>query len=1281
MKWLAALGGLIAGAFISPMAALILAVSGWFVGGAMSKSATPAKDETPTVDPEDVAALRRQVHKLGQRVSELESQVAQLAKGLAPGAPPAPPTTPVRPAPLEEPRLTLSSEGKPATAPLVITPSPVARVPVAPAAASSASPAPAPLPAVVATPAADAAATPAATAPEQVAAKPVLTPPPSAASAAPAPRPAHTPAPPAAPEPSLIERLPAPVREFILGGNTLVKVGVVLLFLGLAFLLRYAAERVTVPLPLRYAGVAGVGAALLAVGWWLRERRQAYALILQGAGIGVFYLTTLAAMKLHPLIEPSMSFAFLLAVTLLSGVLAVLQNAQALAVVAALEGFAAPVLVSTGSTSPVGLFTYLTVLNLGIAGMAWFKAWRPLHLIALVGTLTLSGAWAQARYTPDHYAVTQAFLVLFGVLFSGMGLMFARRSLLDGGVDATASLSQRAGQALVRVGRVDSALVFGAPLSAFALQYLLVHEMPLGPALAAVGFGLFHLLLARLALAQRQPGLMLLAEAYVIVAVLFGTLAIPLGLEGRWTGAAWAVEAAGMFWLGLRQQRPYARVFALAVLGGATWKLLGEMSLSLNPGAPWLQGSTLGPVLLAASCAVVLWLARQQGKAFAGRPEPGQGPSPTPPATLPVLEATGLAVLPWLAVGALNLLPWIWLAPIWAPAGTAALALGLYAAAQRWAYAPLRPLVLALQGLAVLGLLAAVQPAPTEGGAVLADGWQALGSAVFIALSLIATAWLAARPTWLDAKARGLPPEWRLTQLASMVTGVALLHLAVLFVAPWASVAWVWPLMAVATLWAGARGVLTPLVALSAGVQVAAALVGLSLSFDQLVGWEAWQAGPAFMTPQFLSTLLQAVVALASLSLLHSVTQQRQREQADGSSRMLLPLAWCEMGLVRWVPLVAGLVWWLWAWAPAVVHALDQAGHATMWLGALIGLLLLSALLMQLIAQRRQWPEMGAATLAVLPLLALMAATDLSGAAGLWQPSQNLGWLAWPLALGWHLFSLKRWTAAWPGQRLAAAWHPLGLWLFTGLAAQELSGRLSRWAAPGSAWAMLGGVAVVAAVLWALCHPALQRRWPLSAHPRAYLQVGAAPLALWSLLWLWGSNVLSAGDAAPLPVIPLLNPLELGHALVLMALLLWQRALPADSLLRLQGRAQVAVWGSTGLALLTGAVLRACHHLAGIPWETSALMGSTLAQAALSITWALTGVVVMVLGNRRGSRSAWVAGAALLAVVVAKLFFVELADHGGLYRIVSFMGVGVLLLLVGYFAPVPSTQKEEPETA
>jgi uncharacterized membrane protein len=58
----------------------------------------------------------------------------------------------------------------------------------------------------------------------------------------------------------------------------------------------------------------------------------------------------------------------------------------------------------------------------------------------------------------------------------------------------------------------------------------------------------------------------------------------------------------------------------------------------------------------------------------------------------------------------------------------------------------------------------------------------------------------------------------------------------------------------------------------------------------------------------------------------------------------------------------------------------------------------------------------------------------------------------------------------------------------------------------------------------------------------------------------------------------------------------------------------------------------------------------------------------------------WLVGAALLAVVVLKLFLVELADTGGLYRIVSFIVVGLLLLVVGYFAPVPPA-KDSKEAA
>jgi uncharacterized membrane protein len=61
----------------------------------------------------------------------------------------------------------------------------------------------------------------------------------------------------------------------------------------------------------------------------------------------------------------------------------------------------------------------------------------------------------------------------------------------------------------------------------------------------------------------------------------------------------------------------------------------------------------------------------------------------------------------------------------------------------------------------------------------------------------------------------------------------------------------------------------------------------------------------------------------------------------------------------------------------------------------------------------------------------------------------------------------------------------------------------------------------------------------------------------------------------------------------------------------------------------------------------------------------------MWLGNRRLERPLWIAGAILLGLVVAKLFLADLAGVGSVARIVSFIGVGAMMLAVGYLAPLP----------
>ena len=65
--------------------------------------------------------------------------------------------------------------------------------------------------------------------------------------------------------------------------------------------------------------------------------------------------------------------------------------------------------------------------------------------------------------------------------------------------------------------------------------------------------------------------------------------------------------------------------------------------------------------------------------------------------------------------------------------------------------------------------------------------------------------------------------------------------------------------------------------------------------------------------------------------------------------------------------------------------------------------------------------------------------------------------------------------------------------------------------------------------------------WPVRAAPAAYARIGGAVLAAGLWLWTLIANLASDGTAAPLPHLPLVNPLDVGVALALLAVLLWLR--------------------------------------------------------------------------------------------------------------------------------------------
>jgi uncharacterized membrane protein len=365
--------------------------------------------------------------------------------------------------------------------------------------------------------------------------------------------------------------LPPWLHEFLTGGNLIVRVGVIVLFFGVAFLLRYAAEHAHLSIGWRLSGVAAGALVLLALGWRWRERRRGYALALQGGGVGTLYLTTFAALRLYGVLSPAAAFALLAAIAALSAALAILEDSLSFAMLAATGGYLAPVLTATAHGDHVALFSYFALLNLAVVAIAWFRAWRPLNLLAFAFTYGIGTLWGVLRYQPAQLATTEPFVVLFFLMFAAIAVLFARR------------------QEPRLTDYVDGTLVFGTPVVTIGLQAALVRHVPYALAYSALGLGAFYLLLADQLRRRRHESLRLLVESCVALGVAFTTLAIPFALEGRWTAATWALEGAAVLWVGLRQQR------RLAVAAGLALQLLAGCAYLVE--APELVRGAAGPLI------------------------------------------------------------------------------------------------------------------------------------------------------------------------------------------------------------------------------------------------------------------------------------------------------------------------------------------------------------------------------------------------------------------------------------------------------------------------------------------------------------------------------------------------------------------------------------------------------------------------------------------------------------------------------------------------------------
>ncbi len=477
------------------------------------------------------------------------------------------------------------------------------------------------------------------------------------------------------------------------------------------------------------------------------------------------------------------------------------------------------------------------------------------------------------------------------------------------------------------------------------------------------------------------------------------------------------------------------------------------------------------------------------------------------------------------------------------------------------------------------------------------------------------------------------------------VLAEAFLSLAVVFVtiafplaldARWTSAAWA--LQGAAMIWLGyrqRRGL-----ALIGGtvLQIASAVA----FFNQ----EEAARDLAVLNGDFLGALWIAVAALISSRIFDRIRESDDRR---------------HNAIAAWALLLWGTVWWLGAAHNEIVRYVPDRLQLDSALLVVAGTVWAAVLAARTLGWQRV-ATLGCLMVPAIAVALLIALFDRQHAL------EYYGWPVWFVAVGTH-FGFLRLQESQLG-RVAGVLHTGGYWLIAALAATEVHWWVERWT--GGVWATAATIAVVAALLLATVRVRDALVWPLRVHWRTYgLAAVGATLAFLAVATI-RTNIVSPGDPEPLPYVPLLNPLELASGLVFAAGWLWYAAVrERPEMDWFTSRWRVLVPAVLGLFLLTMTVARSVHHWADVRYALEPLAESTVLQASLSIVWGSTALTGMVAGARVANRAVWVAGAVLMAVVVVKLFVVELDNAGTVGRVVSFLGVGVLLLIVGYFAPVP----------
>ena len=361
--------------------------------------------------------------------------------------------------------------------------------------------------------------------------------------------------------------------------------GIAMVIAAIAFL-KYSVDHGWISPPIRAAIGLITGSALLVICELRVSRAYKFtANAMLGAGIAILYATLFAVHALWHLLPSGAVFGGMIIVTAVAVTLSIRREALFIALLGMMGGFATPALLSTGENRPVALFSYLLLLNAGMAWVAYRKRWPALTVGTVILSAVYQWAWIAKFLDAAQLPLAAGIFLVFGI--AAASALWIRR---DDKKQATFD----------RLGQLGAALplvfaLFAAAVPAYGARF---HVL----------FGFLLLMAAGLGVIAMLRGIEWLHALGVVATV----VAFAIWLAVSYTPAAWPailgwVSAFVVLYLALGM-----RLRSRIVIGGAA-------ILFVIPALVQLEPQTASPVLLFSVLFALLALAA----AYAVRYEEG----------------------------------------------------------------------------------------------------------------------------------------------------------------------------------------------------------------------------------------------------------------------------------------------------------------------------------------------------------------------------------------------------------------------------------------------------------------------------------------------------------------------------------------------------------------------------------------------------------------------------------------------------------------------------------